>query len=97
MKKLQEQLEKERDKAIAKREQYQHRCQRLKNRIRYYTKGERKKRNHRLIVRGTDVESVIPEVRGMSQSEFRILLEQIFSLPEVATLVSRNVDQRESD
>ena len=97
MKKLQKQLEKERDKAIAKREQYQHRCQRLKNRIRYYTEGERKKRNHRLIVRGTDVESVIPEVRGMSQSEFRILLEQIFSLPEVATLVSRNVDQRESD
>lgn len=97
MKKSQEQLAKERDKAIAKQEQYQYRCQRLENRIRYYTEGERKKRNHRRIVRRADVESVIPEVRGMSQSEFRILVEQIFSLPEVATLVNRNIDQQESD
>lgn len=97
MKKSQEELQKEYDEAVAKREQYQHRCQRLENRIRYYTESERKKRNHRLIVRGADVESVVPEVRGMSQSEFRILMEQIFSLPEVAALVSRNVDQQEDD
>ena len=40
------------------------------------TEGERKKRNHRLIVRGADVESVAPEVRGMSQAAFRKLAEQ---------------------
>ena len=95
MKKSREQLEKERDEAIAKREQYQHQCQRLENRVRYYTEGERKKRNHRLIVRGADVESVAPGVRGMSQSEFRTLVEQIFSLPEVAALMSRTTDQQE--
>ena len=95
MKKSREELEKECAEAIAKVEQYQHQCQRLENRIRYYTEGERKKRNHRLIVRGVDVESVAPEVRGMSQAVFRTLAEQIFSLPEVAALVSRMIDQQE--
>ena len=97
MKKSLEELQKEYDEAVVQREQYQHRCQRLENRICYYTEGERKKRNHRLITRGADVESVAPEVRGMSQSAFRILVEQIFSLPEVTNLVSHTVDQQESD
>ena len=74
---------------------YQHEVQRLENRIRYYSEGERKKRNHRLITRGADVESVAPEVRGMSQTAFRILVEQIFSLPEVAALVRHAIDQQE--
>ena len=95
MKKSREQLEKERDEANAQLEQYQHRCQRLENRLRYYTEGERKKRNHRLITRGADVESVAPEVRGMSQTAFRLLVEEVFSLPEVTALVSRATDQQE--
>ena len=97
MKKSQEELQKEHDEAVVKREQCQHQCQRLENRLRYYTEGERKKRNHRLITRGAEVESVVPEVRGMSQSAFRILVEQIFSLPEVAALVSRATNQQEGD
>ena len=95
MGKTREELQKELDEANAQLEQYQHRCQRLENRLRYYTEGERKKRNHRLITRGADVESVAPEVRGMSQTAFRILVEQIFSLSEVAALVSRATDQQE--
>ena len=51
-KKPQEKLQKKHDEAVAKRDQYQHEAQRLENRIRYYSEGERKKRNHRLIVRG---------------------------------------------
>ena len=95
MKKSMGKLQKEHDEAVVKREQYQHQCQRLENRICYCTEGERKKRNHRLITRGAEVESVVPEVRGMSQSAFRILVEQIFSLPEVAALVRRTIDQQE--
>ena len=95
MDKTREELQKELDEANAQLEQYQHRCQRLENRLRYYTEGERKKRNHRLITRGADVESVAPEVRGMTQTAFRVLVEQIFSLPEVAALVSRATDQQE--
>ena len=90
-------MQKELDEANIKLEQYQHRIQRLENRLRYYTEGERKKRNHRLITRGADVESVAPEVRGMSQTAFRLLVEKIFSLPEVVALVSSTADQQEGD
>ena len=95
MDKSREELEKEYTEVVAQKEQYEHRGQRLENRIRYYTEGERKKRNHRLITRGADVESVAPEVLGMSQTAFRLLVEQIFSLPEVASLVERMTDQQE--
>ena len=96
MDKTREELQKELDEANAQLEQYQHRCQRLENRLRYYTEGERKKRNHRLITRGADVESVAPEVRGMSERAFFLLMEKVFSLPEVAALVSQATDQQES-
>jgi hypothetical protein len=95
MKKSREELEKECAEAAAKAEQYQHQAQRLENRYHDYQESKRKKRNHRLITRGADVESVAPEVRGMSQAAFRTLVEQIFSLPEVAALVSRATDQQE--
>ena len=95
MKKTREELEKQCAEAKVKVEQYQHRGQRYENRIRYYTEGERKKRNHRLITRGGAVESIVPEVRGMSERAFFLLMEKIFSLPEVAALVSRATDQQE--
>ncbi len=95
MEKSCEEMEKECAEANSRAEQYQHQVQRLENRIRYYTEGERKKRNHRLITRGADVESVAPEVRGMSQTAFCLLVEQIFSLPEVTALVRRATDQQE--
>ena len=95
MKKSREELEKECAEAATKAEQYQHQVQRLENRYHDYQESKRKKRNHRLITRGADVESVAPEVRGMSQAAFRILVEQIFSLPEVAALVSCATDQQE--
>ncbi len=95
MEKSRQELQKELDEAIAKLEQYQHRQQRLENRISDLKEVQRRKRNHRLITRGADVESVVPEVRGMSQTSFRLLVEAIFSLPEVAALVRRAIDQQE--
>ena len=76
-------------------EQERHKGQRLENRIKYYQQGDRKKRNHRLITRGAAIESVVPEVRGMSERAFYLLVEQVFSLPEVATLVNCATDQQE--
>ena len=88
-------MEKELAEATAKREQYQHKGQRLENRIKYYQQGDRKKRNHRLITRGAAVESVAPEVRDMSERAFFLLVDKIFSLPEVAALVSLATEQQE--
>ena len=97
MKKTREELEKQCAEAKVKVEQYQHRGQRYENRIRYYTEGERKKRNHRLITRGGAVESIVLEVRGMSERAFFLLMEKIFSLPEVAALVRQATDQQEGE
>ena len=97
MKKSMEELQKEHDEAVVKREQYQHQVQRLENRIRDQREAERKRRRHHLITRGAEVESVAPEVRSLSQAAFRTLVEQIFSLPEVASLVSHATDQQEGD
>ena len=95
MEKSREELEKEYAEATTELGHYQHKQQRLENRVRYYTEGERKKRNHRLITRGAAVESIVPEVREMSERAFFVLMEQVFSLPEVAALVSRATDQQE--
>jgi len=95
MNKSREELQKELDEAIAKLEQYQHQQQRLESRLNDYKGTQRRKRNHRLITRGADVESVAPEVRDMSQIFFRLLVEKIFSLPEVTALVRRATDQQE--
>ena len=46
--------------------QEQHIIQRLENRAAYYEKGERRKRAHRLITRGADIESVAPQTKGLS-------------------------------
>ena len=93
MEKTREELEKELAEANTKLEQYQHKGQRLENRIRYYQQGERRKRTHRLITRGAAVESIAPAVRSMGELEFYSLMEQVFSMPEVVALVSRAVTQ----
>ena len=63
--------------------QEQHKLQRLDNRIRYCEDGERAARTHRLITRGAAVESVVPELRDLSEAEFYTLAEHAFSLPDV--------------
>ena len=97
MEKSREKLERELAEVTAKLEQYQHRGQRLENRIRHYTEGERKKRAHRLITRGAAVESIAPQVCGMGERAFFLLMEQVFSLPEAAALVDRAAHERPGD
>ena len=82
-----EQLKAEKAKNEQKIAQTSRRNQRLDNRIRYLTDGERKKRNHRLITRGAAVECLAPVVKGMGETDFFDLMEKVFSLPEVKALL----------
>ena len=93
MKKSKEELQKEYDENKAKLEQYRHKGQQLENRIRYYTEGDRKKRTHRLITRGAAIESVAPDLRGLSERDFYLLMEQVFCLPEVNALIGRTIQK----
>ena len=95
MDKSREELEKEDAKAKKTLEQYQHQSQRLESRIKYYQQGDKMKRTHRLITRGAAVESLVPEVRDMSERDFYLLMEKVFALPEAAGLVSRAAGRQE--
>jgi hypothetical protein len=81
-------LKAEQEKAEREKMQWEHRGQRLENRIRYCTEGERKKRTHRLVTRGAAVESIVPQVREMGEVEFYKLAEKIFSVPAVIEIVN---------
>ena len=72
--------------------QESHRLARLKNRKTYYENGERRKRAHRLVTRGAAVESLAPSVKEMSEVEFYELAEKIFALPEVKSLIAKEVN-----
>ena len=55
-----EQLHLEEQKIEEQITQERHKQQRLENRIGYYEKGDRRKREHHLITRGASVESAAP-------------------------------------
>jgi hypothetical protein len=67
--------------------QEQHKLQRLQNRKSYYDKGERAKRTHRLITRGAAVESILPLVKVLTETEFYTFAEKALTLPEVKSLL----------
>ena len=74
----------------ARLRQYQHQAQRLVQRQKYYEKGERQKRAHRLITRGAAVESVAPVVKAMTEREFYELAGRIFAMPEVQAMLPKD-------
>jgi len=92
--------EKEIEKLQAKKEkverqlaQEQHKIQRLKNRAAYYEKGDRRKRAHRLITRGAAIESVAPQTKELSETEFYTFAEQVFALPDAQRLLMEAVSR----
>lgn len=72
--------------------QTKHRYQRIEQQIKYLQDGERKKRAHRLIIKGAVVESVVPEVKDMGEREFYELVERVFDLPEAKALLPKDGD-----
>ena len=75
--------------AQTKQRQYAHQTERIRNRIRYRAKSDRKERAHRLITRGAAIESVAPMVKEMGEVDFYSLVEKIFSLPEVNAIITQ--------
>ena len=71
--------------------QEQHKIQRLENRAAYYEKGDRRKRAHRLITRGAAIESVVPQTKALSETNFYAFVEQVFALPDTQRLLTEAV------
>lgn len=74
--------------------QEQHKIQRLENRAAYYEKGDRRKRAHHLITRGAAIESVAPQTKELSETEFYTFAEQVLALPDTQRLLTEAVSNR---
>ena len=83
-----EKLQAEKEKIERQLVQEQHKIQRLENRAAYYEKGERRKRAHRLITRGAAIESVAPQTKDLSETEFYAFAERVFALPDAQRLLT---------
>ena len=70
--------------------QTKHRYQRIEQQIKYLQDGERKKRTHRLIIKGAVIEHIAPAVKDMGEREFYELAQRIFDLPEVKALLPKD-------
>ena len=85
-------LKDERAENEAKIEQLTHQNERLKARERHLAKKERDGRTHRLCVTGGIVESILPEIKTLTQSEQYELMERILHLPEAEKLIQKVLD-----
>ena len=74
--------------------QEQHKIQRLENRAAYYEKGDRRKRAHHLTTRGAAIESVAPQTKELSETEFYTFAEQVLALPDTQRLLTEAVSNR---
>ena len=88
-----EKLQAEKEKVERQLAQEQHKIQRLENLAAYYEKGERRKRAHRLITRGAAIESVAPQTKELSETEFYTFAEQVFALPDTQRLLTEAVSR----
>ena len=86
-----EKLQAEKEKVERQLAQEQHKIQRLENRAAYYEKGDRRKRTHRLITRGAAIESVAPQTKELSETEFYAFAERVFALPDTQRLLTEAV------
>ena len=90
MSKSLEELQREYEENTVKLEQEKRKLRRLENRKSYLDSGSRKQRSHRLITRGAAIESVMPEVKILTEQEFYSLMERIAECQKSAKEKRRN-------
>ena len=73
--------------AMKKQEQIEHQLQRAENRADFLKDNERRRRTHRLVIKGAIIEDIAPYLKDCSDQEFYNLMDEIFSLPQVQGLV----------
>ena len=85
--------------AMKKQEQIEHQLQRAENRADFLKDNERKRRTHRLVIKGAIIEDIAPCLKNCSDQEFYNLMDEIFSLPQVQGLMMarQEGEQEEQD
>ena len=80
-------VEEELAKTMKKQEQIEHQLRRAENRANFLKDNERRRRTHRLVIKGAIVEDIAPCLKDCSDQEFYGLMDEIFSLPQVLGLI----------
>ena len=80
-------VEEELAEAMKKQEQIEHQLQRAENRADFLKDNERRRRTHRLVIKGAIIEDIAPYLKYYSDQEFYNLMDEIFSLPQVQSLI----------
>ncbi len=85
--------------AMKKQEQIAHQLQRAENRADFLKDNERRRRTHRLVIKGAIIEDIAPCLKNRSDQEFYNLMDEIFSLPQVQGLMmaQQENEQEEQD
>ncbi|MGI6337324.1 MAG: DUF3847 domain-containing protein [Eubacteriales bacterium] len=82
------------EKAVEEQKQIEHKLRQAENREEYFKKRERKARTHRLCIKGGAIESIVPGLKDFPEKEFYNLMEMVFSLPQVQSLVEGKINHR---
>ena len=101
MEKLKEEkksIEEELAEATKKQEQIENQLLRAENRADFLKDNERRRRTHRLVIKGAIVEDIAPCLKDCSDQEFYGLMDEIFSLPQVQGLImARQESEQEGE
>ena len=100
IKKLKEEkngIEEELAEAMKKQEQIERQLQRAENRADFLKDNERKRRTHRLVIKGAIIEDIAPCLKNCSDQEFYNLMDEIFSLPQVKGLIMAQLDNEKEE
>ena len=90
-------VEEELAEAMKKQEQIEHQLQRAENRADFLKDNERKRRTHRLVIKGAIVEDIAPCLKDCSDQEFYGLMDEIFSLPQVQGLIMAQSENNQEE
>ena len=90
-------VEEELTKAAKKQEQIEQQLRRAENRADFLKDNERKRRTHRLVIKGAIIEDVAPCLKDCSDQEFYNLMDAIFSLPQVQGLIMAQQENKQEE
>ena len=90
-------VEEELTKAAKKQEQIEQQLRRAENRADFLKDNERRRRTHRLVIKGAIIEDIAPYLKDCSDQEFYNLMDKIFSLPQVQGLIMVQQENKQEE
>ncbi len=90
-------IEEELAEVTKKQEQIEHQLQRAENRADFLKDNERRRRTHRLVIKGAIIEDIAPCLKDCSDQEFYNLMDEIFSLPQVQGLIMARQENEQEE